>query len=89
MNRRQCSTAGGVMGWLIGFTPLSVTAMAPVEAHLILVSQKAAPATVVLPSASVPEHPLAGTPPPVRCVRLFQRMSLRGRVTERKPDHAV
>ncbi len=63
MNRRQCSTAVDVTSGLIGFTPLSVKVMVPVEAHLILVSQKVAPATVVLSSASVPAHPLAGGTP--------------------------
>ena len=59
MNRRSCSTAGGVTGGLIGFTPLIVTALAPVEAHLIFVS-KIATAMVVLFSASVLEYPLEG-----------------------------
>jgi hypothetical protein len=77
MNRRQCSTAVGVTGGLIGFTPLSVEAMVPVEAPLISVSQKVTPATVLRSSASVPEHPLAGGTPPTHSVRLFQRMHLR------------
>ena len=60
MKRRQCSTAGRVTVGLRGFTPLSVSAMAPVERHIIPVYEKVAPATVLLPSVSVPEHPLAG-----------------------------
>lgn len=60
MNRRQLSMAIGVMVGLIEFTPLSVRAMVPAEAHSIHVCQKVAPTPVLLSSAYVPEHPLAG-----------------------------
>lgn len=76
-NRRQCSTASGVMVGLIRFMPLSVTAMVPVEAHLIPVSQKVAPATVLRSSVSVAEHPLTGETPPTRSARLLKMMNLR------------
>ena len=77
MNWRRCSTAIGPTGGLIGFTPLSVTAMVPVEAHLILISQKDASAMVLCPSPSVAEHPLAGGTSPTHSVRLCQRINLR------------
>ena len=77
MNRRQCSTAIGVTGGLIGFTPLSVKAMVPMEEQIIPVYEKVAQATVLRSFASVPEHPLTGGTPLTYSVRMFQRMNLR------------
>ena len=78
----------GVMVGLIEFTPLSVRTMVPVEAHSIHVCQKVAPTPVLLSAAYVPEHPLAGgRRRPTSSVCSKDRPP--GRVTDRKPDHAV